>query len=112
MRIRSSVYLVLALCGLVGTAYFNFQWLDGDFDHSVKGFVEAGFANSASSSLGVDLLVAFLAGCVFMLVEGARVGMRNSWIYVVLSTVVAFAFAFPLFLWAREHHLASTPADA
>ena len=38
--------------------------------------------------------------------------MRNTWIYVVLSSAVAFAFAFPLFLWARERHLASTPPVA
>ena len=106
-QVRSTVYLVLAGAGLVGTGYFNAQWFTGDFEHSISGFVEAAFANSASSSLGVDLVVAFLAGCAFMLFEGRRVGMRHSWVYVVLSSVVAFAFAFPLFLWARERHLAA-----
>jgi hypothetical protein len=110
-QVRSNVYLVLAGAGLVGTGYFNVQWFTGDFDHSVSGFLEAAFANSASSSFGVDLTVAFLAGALFMLLEGRRTGMRNTWIYVVLSAVVAFAFAFPLFLWARERHLAS-PAPA
>jgi hypothetical protein len=85
-KVRSNLYLVLAGLGLVGTGYFNAQWFNGDFEHSVKGFLEAAFANSASSSFG----------------------MRNTWIYVVLSSVIAFAFAFPLFLWARERHLAST----
>ena len=106
-KVRSTAYLVLAGLGLVGTGYFNFQWLDGDFEHSVKGFLEAAFANSASSSFGVDLTVAFVAGALFMLFEGRRTGMRNTWIYVVLSSAIAFAFAFPLFLWARERHLAS-----
>ena len=107
-RVRSAVYLVLAACGLVGTAYFNFQWLDGDFDHSVDGFLEAAFANSASSSFGVDLTVAFLAGAAFMFFEGRRIGMRFWWVFVVLSSAIAFAFAFPLFLWARERHVASS----
>jgi hypothetical protein len=110
-QVRSNVYLVLAGAGLVGTGYFNLQWFTGDFEHSVSGFLEAAFANSASSSFGVDLTVAFLAGALFMLLEGRRTGMRNTWIYVVLSSVIAFAFGFPLFLWARERHLAS-PAPA
>ncbi len=51
---------------------------------------------------------AFLAGALFVLLEGRRTGMRNAWVYVVLASVVAFAFGFPLFLWARERHLASS----
>lgn len=110
-QVRSNVYLVLAGAGLVGTSYFNVQWFTGDFEHSVSGFLEAAFANSASSSVSVDLAVAFLAGALFILVEARRTGMRHVWIYVVLWTVTAFAFALPLFLWARERHLAS-PAPA
>jgi hypothetical protein len=45
-----------------------------------------------------------------MLFEGRRTGMRNTWIYVVLSGAIAFAFAFPLFLSARERHLANDHA--
>ena len=111
-KVRSNAYLVLAVVGAVGTGYFNVQWFNGDFEHSVSGFLEAAFANSASSSFGVDLTVAFLAGALFMLLEGRRTGMRNTWIYVVLSSVIAFAFAFPLFLWARERHLAATEPAA
>jgi hypothetical protein len=54
----------------------------------------------------VDLLVAFLAGAIFMIAEGRRLGMRRSWVLVVLSVVLAFAFAFPLFLLLRERVLA------
>ena len=107
-KLRGYAYLVLAVAGMVGTAYFNIQWFNGDFEHTVNGFLEAAFANSASSSFSVDLTVAFLAGALFMVFEGRRVGMRNSWIYVVLSSVIAFAFALPLFLWARERHLAAS----
>ena len=110
-RVRQAVFLVLAVLGLVGTGYFNIQWFSGDhFDHSVDGFLESAFANSASSSFGVDLTVAFLAGAAFMCFEGRRIGMRMWWLFVVLSSVVAFAFALPLFLWARERHLATDTA--
>jgi hypothetical protein len=110
-QVRRAVYLALAFVGLVSTGYFNIQWLAGDFDHSVDGFVEAAFANSASSSLSIDLLVAFAAGCVFMVAEGARIGMRHAWAFVALSFVTAFACTFPLFLYFRERHLAE-PAVA
>ena len=105
-RVRQAVYLVLALCGLVGTMYFNVQWLDGEFDHSLDGFFESAFANSASSSFGIDLIVAAVAADAFIFVEGRRIGLRYWWLYVVMIAVIAFAFAFPLFLWARERHLA------
>ena len=105
-KVRSTAYLVLAGVGLVGTGYFNVQWLSGDFDHSVKGFLEAAFANSASSSFGVDLTVTFLAACVLMVAEGRRIGMRHTWAYVAGSMVTAIAFTFPLFLYVRERHLA------
>ena len=105
-QVRSTVYLVLAAIGLVGTAYFNVQWLDGDGDHTIRSFTEAGFANSASSSASTDLLVGFTAASIFIVVEGLRVGMRHAWVYVAVSMITAFAFAFPLFLWQRERHLA------
>ena len=104
-QIRQVVYVALALVGLVGTAYFNLQWIDGPFDQTVEGFIRPAFANSASSSFGVDLTVTFLAACVFMLAEGRRVGMRRSWLYVAGSFVTAIAFTFPLFLAMRERRL-------
>ena len=37
--------------------------------------------------------------------ESFRIKMRHVWVYFVLSTCVAFAFAAPLFLFVRERHL-------
>jgi hypothetical protein len=109
-QLRRNLYLVLALIGLVGTAYFNRQWLNGPFDHTVKGFIEGGFANSASSSFGVDLTVSFLAASLFIVAEGRRLGMRHTWAYIAGSLVTAIAFTFPLFLYVREKHLAERAA--
>ena len=110
-KVRQAVFLVLALVGLVGTLYFNAQWASGDFNHSLRGFLDAAFANSAASSFGVDLTVAFLAGAAFMWFEGRRIGRRLWWVFVVLSSAVAFAFALPLFLLFRERHLAGATAS-
>jgi Terpene cyclase DEP1 len=46
------VYAALGLGGLVGTYYFNVQ-----FGNLKVGYLEGWFANSASSSASVDLLV-------------------------------------------------------
>ena len=102
VHIRQGVYFTLAGVGLVGCSYFNLQWLHRPGHHSVRGFVEAGFANSGSSSLSWDLLVGGLAAAVFMVVESYRSNMRWPWVWPVLLFTVAFAFAFPLFLGMRE----------
>jgi hypothetical protein len=66
------------------------------------------------SSLTVDLLVAAVAGSIFILIEARRLGMRFGWLYVVLSALTAFAFTFPLFLAMRQRRmtaLATAPSS-
>jgi hypothetical protein len=101
--LRQIVYGVLAVVGLVGTWYFNLTYT------GEASYLAAWFANAASSSAAVDLLVAFTAGSIFMLVEGRRLGMRAPWLYVVFGAVLAFAFTFPLFLLLRERALNAAP---
>ncbi len=71
---RQVVYGVLAATGLVLTQYFNFTYT------GPPGYLQAWFANSASSSAAVDLLVVAVAAAVFMIVEGRRLGMRVPWL--------------------------------
>ena len=95
------VYLVLAVAGLIGTWTFNVMAITQmtDFIGDLLG------SGPAVSSITVDLLVAALAGSVFIIVEARRLGMRRGWLYVVLAGVTAFAFTFPLFLAMRQRHL-------
>ena len=97
--LRQIAYGVLAVVGLVGTWYFNLTYT------GEASYLAAWFANAASSSAAVDLLVAFAAGSIFMITEGRRLGMRAPWLYVVFGAVIAFAFTFPLFLLLRERAL-------
>ena len=97
--VRQLVYGLLSAVGLVGTWYFNLTYA------GEASYLAAWFANAASSSAAVDLLVAFTAGSIFMVVEGRRLGMRLPWLYVVFGAVLAFAFTFPLFLLVRERTL-------
>ncbi len=94
-------WLLLALAGLVGTWIFNalaiVQLRDffGDWVNS----------GPAVTSLTVDLLVVAVAGCILIVVEARRLGMKRAWLYIVLSGLTAFAFTFPLFLALRERRL-------
>ena len=98
------VYLALAIVGLIGTWTWNIRAImqASDFigDWTMSG--------PAVSSLTTDLLVAAIAGSVFIIVEARRLGMRAGWAYVVLGLVTAFAFTFPLFLAMRQRRLVMT----
>lgn len=95
------VYLALAIAGLVGTWIFNALAIIQLRDY-LGDLVTSG---PAVSSITVDLLVVAVAGCVFIVVEARRLGMRRAWLYIVLSGLTAFAFTFPLFLAMRQRRL-------
>ena len=104
------VYLVLSLVGLVGTWWFNIAFFLGGGSDYLGGW----FANAASSSAAVDIIVMAIAACIVMVVEGRRLGFRPLTIglLVVLSFVIAVAFTFPLFLALRERSLLRAPGAA
>ena len=95
------VYLLLAVGGLIGTWWFNalavVQMVDFVGDLITSG--------PAVSSITVDLLIAAIAGSVFIIVEARRLRMRFGWLYVVASGLTAFAFTLPLFLAMRQRRL-------
>jgi hypothetical protein len=105
-------YVVLAIAGLVGTWFFNVLAIVQLRDF-IGDWVNSG---PAVSSLTVDLLVVAVAGCILIIVEAKRLGMRGGWVYVALSGLTAFAFTFPLFLAMRQRRLvamrAETPAQS
>lgn len=95
------VYLLLAIAGLVGTWWFNVRAIIESRNY-LGDLVTSG---PAVSSITVDLLVAAVAGSVFIIVEARRLGMRLGWLYVVGAGLTAFAFTFPLFLAMRQRTL-------
>jgi len=101
------VYLGLAIAGLVGTWTLNALAIVQMRDF-IGDWVGSG---AAVSSLTVDLLIAAVAGCILIIVEARRLGMKRAWLYVVLSGLTAFAFTFPLFLAMRERALTRRAAD-
>jgi hypothetical protein len=106
MSIPRILYLLLAIAGVVMTWYYNLQFMEesgGSFD--IAEFMAAGASNAASQSLSWDLAIACLAGLLWIFFESKRLGMRFFWIYIILAFSVAYAFAFPLFLFVRQGKL-------
>lgn len=103
---RVAFYVLIGTVGAVLTARFNAQWsaTRGGFD--LVDYVRDGFANPASTSFTVDLLIAAIAGVLFMAVEGARLRLRSTIPLIIATFVIAFAFAFPVFLAVREVRMA------
>ena len=106
MRPLVVVYLVLAAVGLVGTWWFNLTYMAA----GGGSYVGDWFANPASSSAVVDIIVAGTAAAILMVVEGRRLGwpVWSLVLLVVSAFAIAVAFVFPLFLALRERSLSST----
>jgi hypothetical protein len=102
------LYLGLALLGLVTTWTYNYlAFQEFGSAYTPVAFVRAGFEGSPIlGSLAADFWVGSLASVIWMIAEGRSLNMRYLWLYVVLTFVIAWAFALPLFLFNRERHVA------
>lgn len=107
MAYKSYFYLALSFIGGGLTYYFAMKGVvanHGDF--SVYDFVRSTWIeNDYAKSLTLDFWVGTIAGTFFMLVEGRRLGMKYLWLYLIATVFIAYAFAFPLFLFFRALHL-------
>lgn len=106
-HVIAALYFVLAIVGGVGTWYFNLIYTGGNY-------LGDWFANAASSSAAVDIIVVLVVASIFYIREGRRLGWRLPLVllFIPLSTFVAVAFAFPLFLGLRELQLARSELPA
>ncbi len=105
MRLRQSIYLLLAVSGLVLTWYHNIRFaLEGA---GLNDFVQDAMVNHAGSSLTLDVAVAAITFVIWMWHECHRLAMPGRWLYMVATFAIAVAFAFPFFLFMRERHLAA-----
>ena len=94
------VYLTLAITGLITAWVFNYQAVMNGEDYG-----RAWTATAVDLVATYDLGIVAVAGVVFMFAESSRIGMKRTWILVVLSGITAMAFVFPMFLALRERHL-------
>lgn len=101
-KILCGGYALIALVALIATWSNNIAFLLQPENQSPLSFYRAVYANPAAASFTNDLLLYALAGCIFMVFEGRRLGMRYVWLYISLSFLIAISVTFPLFLIARQ----------
>ena len=64
------------------------------------------FTNPAAASGAQDLITAnVLLFPLWTIIDGRRAGMRQPWIYLVLSLLTSFGFAMGLYLAAHERQV-------
>lgn len=63
------------------------------------------FGNRIAAAFVTDLLCVVLVALIWIIVEAKRLGIKNSWVYVVLTFLFGLAGPLPLFLYQREKAL-------
>ena len=112
-RLLPLAYLALAILGLVLTWSQNLAYLGPASGlGGLLAFLRDASANPGARSIAFDILVVGWAASVWMVVEGRRRRMKAVWLFPLLGWCVAMAFAFPLFLAARELALRTPPERA
>ncbi len=93
-------WAALALIGLVAVGLASAHVEGGTFLDDI-------FANPATTTVTLDLLVLGIAVVVFLVVEASRLGMRRPWLWAILAVLLPGAFLVPLFFVLRERRLQS-----
>jgi len=102
--VKKSIFLTLALIGLVAPYYFLFKFLLANgFD--IPLLIQQLFANDISTFFAVDLVISIIVFWVYLFAEANKLQMKNLWLYLVASLTVGLSFALPLFLYFRERKL-------
>lgn len=103
------VYAFLAIVGFVAPnilVYYEsvetgniLLWLDP------QATLNGMFGNRIAAAFVTDLLWVVLAALIWIVMESKKLGMKNSWVYVVLTLLFGLAGPLPLFLYQRENVL-------
>ena len=103
MKIRQ-VYLILCIVGFL-LPYSQFVPWVALHGVPLRLFVQDLFANRIAGFFAMDVLVSAYVLCVFVSVEGRRLGIRRGWVPIVATLLVGVSLGLPLFLYLREIEL-------
>jgi tryptophan-rich sensory protein len=106
MTAREALYGILAVLGVIGGWYFNLQYYaQAGTNFGWVDWMKQCFVNPAAASAFMDLTFGYIILAIWIVVEARKLDMRASWLYVLLTIWVSFAFGVGLFLLFRERHL-------
>lgn len=97
---QSTLYLLLAIPGLVVPWLFLFGFLTGG-EATPTLFLASMFVNPVAGAVSADLLISALIFFLFLFFEGRRLQMSKLWLYPLLTLCIGLSFGLPLFLYAR-----------
>ncbi len=102
----SYIYLAISLAGAAFPTLANIKFMKiygPGFD--IGQFISLASNNPASQSLSLDLFFASTAFILWMAIESARLKIKNFWLVILGTFLIAIAFSAPLFLFLRERRL-------
>lgn len=94
------MWVLFAVVGLVAVTAAAVQVDGGSFLADV-------FANPATTTVTLDLLLLGVAVVVWVVVEAGRLGMKRPWLWAMLAVPLPGAFLVPFFFVLRERRLRS-----
>lgn len=99
-----ATYLILCILGTI-LPYSQFLpfLIESKFD--LKLFFEQLFANRISTAFGMDFIISSLVLWIFVFSEGARLKMKNLWVYIASYLLAGISLALPLFLLVRQRYI-------
>jgi hypothetical protein len=102
-----ALYYLIAVCSFAAGYYFNVQYMHTyPAEASWVHFTRLLFTNPAAASGSQDLVTAnVLLFPLWTIIDGRRLGLRQPWIYFVISLLTSFGFAMGLYLAAHERQL-------
>ena len=102
-----ALYYVIAIGSICTGWYFNVQYMQAyPAEASWVHFTKLLFTNPAAGSGSQDLLTTnVLLFPLWTIIDGPRRGMKQPWIYFVMSLFTSFGFAMGLYLAALERQV-------
>ena len=103
---KKHIYLALSIIGFVASSYFVIKfYTEGNIALSVA--LSQITSNAMGGLLAADFTISIIAAWIFIFNESKRLGMKYWWAYILLTCVIGFCFALPLFLYFRERQIES-----
>jgi hypothetical protein len=105
-KLLCAVYALIAIAALVATGSQNLQYLGST--NFISAFFNDTKVNAASRSMTVDIFLLAVPVAILMVAEARKHSIKFVWAYILGAFVTALSVTFPLFLIARELHIAKT----
>jgi Terpene cyclase DEP1 len=100
------IFLILSIVGGFTTYYFLFMGMQNNgYQLDIPVFLQSTWTNNYGKSLTIDFWTTAITATIFILAEGKRLQMKYIWFYIITTFIIAIAFSFPLFLFARAQKL-------